>query len=211
MTARARIVRRLRAEDGITLVEQMIVMVISLVVLFAVLQTADTFTSSSAANSRLTDAEDRMRAELGNIVSVLREAPPVNAAAAVGDITPIAVARTHDLIFRDPETATGWIRYCTGPSADVAGDVALRRGRMTGTFTDPGASCPAGSSGGWTYGDVLRSGVREETALFTYSGCASTTSCAATAVDTVMTTIAIEHTAGRILRLTSAVTPRNIG
>ena len=85
MTRLARTARPLRREDGITLVEQLVVMVIALIVLFAVLETADTGTRSSAANSRLTDAEDRMRTQMGEFVRELREAPPINAAAAAGD------------------------------------------------------------------------------------------------------------------------------
>lgn len=211
MTRPRPLAARLRAQDGVSLVEQLIVMAVSLVVLFAVLDTAENFTSSSAANTRLTDAEDRMRTEMATLATDLRQAPPINASAAAGEITPIAIARPHDVIFRDPDVASGWIRYCTGPSTSVPGQRALRRGEMTGGFSDPGTDCPAGTSGGWTYGDVLPEGVREEESLFAYTGCASASSCAATNVETVMVTIAIEHVEGRTLRLTSAVTPRNLG
>ncbi len=213
MSPRGSLRRGLRDERGMTLVEQLITMTISIVVLFSVLQVADVFTAGSAASNKRTDAEDRMRGEMGVFVRTLREAPPVNAAAATGSITPIIAARAADIVFRSPREATGWLRYCTGPAPGSAtGNGALRVGTLSGTYVDPGTSCPDGVSGAWTYGTVA-TGLQETESLFAYDVCpnVATVACDPATVGTVTMRIAMEHGVGRVLRLTSAVTPRNLG
>jgi type II secretory pathway pseudopilin PulG len=212
VSARTPLRRGLHDERGMTLVEQLITMTISIVVLFSVLQVADAFSSGSAASNKRTDAEDRMRTEMGTFVRNLRQAPPVNAAAAAGSITPLIATRAGDIIFRSPREATGWIRYCTGPAAGSTTGTALRVGTLSGTYVDPGTSCPDGISGAWTYGTVA-TGLRETESLFAYDACpdVATVACAPATVGTITMRIAMEHGEGRILRLTSSVTPRNLG
>ena len=213
MRLRGPLGRGLRDERGMTLVEQLITMTISIVVLFSVLQVADVFTAGSAASNKRTEAEDRMRGEMGRFVRDLREAPPVNTGAAPGSITPIIAARAGDIVFRSPREATGWIRYCTGPAPGATtGNGALRVGTLSGTYVDPGTSCPDGVSGAWTYGTVA-TGLQEAPSLFAYDACpnVATVVCDPATVATVTMRIAMEHGVGRVLRLTSAVTPRNLG
>ena len=59
----------LQGEDGFTLIELLVVMVISMVVIFATLQTLDGFTSNTARQTRLVDAFlDRTRAEYDSLL-----------------------------------------------------------------------------------------------------------------------------------------------
>lgn len=205
--------RGLHDERGMSLVELLITMTISIVILFSVLQVADVFSAGSTASNKRTDAEDRMRTEMGTFVRNLRQAPPVNAAAAPGSITPLIAARSGDIVFRSPREATGWIRYCTGPApGSTTGSGALRVGTLSGTYVDPGTSCPDGVSGAWNYGTIA-TGLAETQSLFAYDACpdVATVACAPATVGAITMRIAMEHGEGRVLRLTSAVTPRNLG
>lgn len=211
----ARMLRaRASAQDGLTLIEVLVTSTLAVIVLFAVLSVTDVFTSGSAANTRLTDAQDRIRTDMGALVRDLRDAPPDNLSAAAGSITPIIRAAQDDVVFRSPRSSPEWLRYCVGPNATTgAPNDALRVGRLTGSYTSPGSTCPAGSSNGWTYGDMVRTKLNSSQPTITYScaGAASATACDFDDVRTVVLSIAIEHNTGRVLRLTSAVTPRNRG
>jgi len=61
-------------EDGFTLVELLVAMSLSLIVLFAVLQSLDTFTSEAAKQTRVTDANDQVRRTMERVVNDLRGA-----------------------------------------------------------------------------------------------------------------------------------------
>lgn len=57
-----------RQEDGFTLVELLVAMSISLIVLFATLQSLDLFSSNAASQTRVTDANDQARMTMDRIV-----------------------------------------------------------------------------------------------------------------------------------------------
>jgi len=61
-------------EDGFTLVELLVAMSLSLIVLFAVLQSLDGFTSEAAKQTRVTDANDQVRRTMERVVNDLRGA-----------------------------------------------------------------------------------------------------------------------------------------
>ena len=67
----------LRDERGFTLPELLVAMTLTLVVLFATLQTLDVFSSNVAEQTRITDANDQVRSTMARAVADLRGASAV--------------------------------------------------------------------------------------------------------------------------------------
>jgi prepilin-type N-terminal cleavage/methylation domain-containing protein len=122
---------RLRAEHGFTLVELLVAASISTIVLFATLKTLDTFVSTSARETRVTDANDQARQTMDRIVSDVRNGAGVLRAGP------------NDLVYSvKDQTGTRYQRYCLDSSKRL-------RGEQSTTTSDPGTSCPSTASG-WT-------------------------------------------------------------
>jgi prepilin-type N-terminal cleavage/methylation domain-containing protein len=127
---------RLRDERGFSLVELMMAMTISIVLLLATLQALDTFGSTSARESRVSDANDQARRTMDRIVHDIR-----NGAGVVR-------AGPNDLVYsvKDSLTVTRYARYCLDSSSGL-------RGEQSTTSPDPGTNCPSTASG-WS-GDKI--------------------------------------------------------
>jgi type II secretory pathway pseudopilin PulG len=132
----ARHMRRLRGEAGFTLVELIVAAALSTIVLFATLQTLDTFLSTSARETRVTDANDQVRQTMDKIVYDVRNGAGVLRAGP------------NDLVYSVPQTTGGtrYQRYCLDSSQRL-------RGEQSTTTSDPGAPCPS-TAGGWTSGRI---------------------------------------------------------
>lgn len=196
---------RLQREDGHTLVELLVVMALAPLVLGVVLLIGQLFTTGAIGVDKLTQIEDDSRTQMSRIVRLVRDAPQRAAATS-----PIAIARTHDFIFAGT-SSTGapiWVRICTGGSSNQTLRMATMA-RTTASPSDPGASCPAGVSGGWTYGTLVPDGLLNPNSLVSYT-CAGTGGCTTAKINRL--TLRLERRAHgtRSVVLTSAVTPRNL-
>ena len=69
-------------EDGFTLVEILVAVSLSMIVLFATLQSLDAFTSEAAKQTRVTDANDQVRSTMDRVVRDLRGASVITSATA---------------------------------------------------------------------------------------------------------------------------------
>jgi len=118
-----------RREAGFTLVELLVAMVISLVVIFAVLTTLDTFSRNAAQQTRVTDANDQVRAMMDRVVTDLRQAATIE------------VADRDDLVYTvvDSATQTRRERICLSPSKQLWRSSA--RGSPPAALP-PGSVCP---------------------------------------------------------------------
>lgn len=163
------------AEDGFTLIELLVAMTLSLIVLFATLQSLDLFTANAAQQSRATDANDRARATMDRVVDDLRGAGIIR------------VASPTEIVYSVAETTgTRTERLC------IAASSILYRSTST-VSTTPGTVC--GTVGaGWTQGAVATLPATTTTA-FTYDGASS--SAAPALVRTVGLTFNIDAGGGR--------------
>lgn len=196
-----------RDEGGFTLVELLVTMTLALVVLFAVLQGADIFRSTSEASTRRADTQEQLRRTLRTMVSELRQAPTPSGATSPLVSPSGAFMSSTDLVVN---TRQGWTRYCAGGT----GQTTLYVSR---TSTPPSGVC---GSGGAVV--VVRDLLRDAGRLFTYTaradflsnGCAAaaTAPCLppATEVRGLGIRLAIAPSAGSTpLVTTSAVSFRN--
>ncbi|MEJ7786282.1 MAG: prepilin-type N-terminal cleavage/methylation domain-containing protein [Solirubrobacteraceae bacterium] len=137
-------------EDGFTLVELLVAMTISLIVLFATLQSLDAFTSNAAHQTRVTDANDQVRSAMDRTVADLRGASAI--VKAIGS----------DLVYAVPATSTTTTikRLCV-----ASGELYGSSSTVTGTPTEPPAACETG-----TRLASLRAGANT---AFTYDGASS--------------------------------------
>ena len=78
-------------EEGFTLVELLVAMTLSLIVLFATLQSFDVFTSNASQQTRATDANDQVRRTMERVVNDLRGS------------SVILKAEAQDLVYRVPD------------------------------------------------------------------------------------------------------------
>jgi prepilin-type N-terminal cleavage/methylation domain-containing protein len=164
----------LHGEDGFTLAELLVVTVISGLLMFATLQTLDSFSSNASRQTRLMDANDQARMTMERVVKDLRQASTVTRASA------------NDIVYlvNESPTVARYTRVCV----DATG--GLWRAQST-TTTDPGAPCPTVAAG-WT-GAKLTSRASTNTGanpIFTYdSGTAS-------AVRSIGLTFTLDATSG---------------
>lgn len=197
---------RLRNDDGLSLVELLVAMTLSVVVLGSVLLTAELMTSTTAATNRLTEAEDDARTA-GNAL-----ARDVRLSGTFGATDPIATARPDDLVLRRTTpvvagyTGPSWTRYCVVPDS---GGWRLRRIAVDGpapTDACPDlASAPAANA---RYDTPVRSALARSE-VFTYT-CAAAPCASTSLIRTVGITLAIDHPgAAQPYVTSSAVTLRN--
>ncbi|MEA2219610.1 MAG: hypothetical protein QOJ35_2236 [Solirubrobacteraceae bacterium] len=136
--------RTLRDDAGFTMVEVVVAMGLSVIVLFAILTTLDTFSSHSARQTRVTDANSQVRAAMDRVVTDLRQAATVEVAGA------------NDLVYTvvDSATQVRRERICL----DGAG--VLWRSSVT-TATPPavpiaaGTACPTAGSGAFMISNLI--------------------------------------------------------
>jgi prepilin-type N-terminal cleavage/methylation domain-containing protein len=164
----------LRGEDGFTLVELLVTIVISMVVTFATLQTLDGFSSNAARQTRLMDADDQTRLVMDRLVRDLRHASAVTRAGA------------NDLVYAvsDSPTVTRYARICIDGSGDLWSSQST-------TSSSPGTSCPTVATG-WSGARLTTRTSANTTAkpLFTYD------SATPSAVGSIGLTISLDATSG---------------
>lgn len=165
---------RLRREDGMTLVEMLVSMTVTLLVLSAVLVIFEGFERGAKANERLTEAQDAARRGMATVVSSLRNAGAPTTSLA----QPVTVARSQpdDLVVLSTDwpgesrqgTGVHRLRFCLNPARDTL----WFEGRRAGASgpTDPGSACP-GNQAGWERREIV-TGVANTAAqpVFTYAG-----------------------------------------
>lgn len=157
------LIPRVRDERGFTLVELLVAMSVGLVILFATLTAFEAFNRGTESNSRLTDAEDRSRRDVSNIVRILRDA---GAPAPISGTGPRTFERVlaNDIIFRSTSwpgesavgiTGTHIERLCL----DTASHTVYFEGRRSGVTgpSDPGEPCPSTGVAGWTSSPLAQS------------------------------------------------------
>jgi len=143
-------------DAGFTLVEVLVAMTIAVIVLFAILQVLDSFSSNAARQTKITDANAQTRVAMDRIVRDLRQARTVEVAAA------------NDLVYTviDAASAVRRERVCV----DSAN--GLWRSRVT-TATAPatpiaaGTPCPTAGSGAFRITSLLSANTAGNP-LFTY-------------------------------------------
>lgn len=141
----------LEGEDGFTLVEMLAAMVVSMIVLFAILQSLDVFTQNTARQTRLTDANDQVRLAMDRTVSDLRGASVIITATATDlaySVAEAANVRTERLCL-----SSGYLYRSTSTSATVpaapaaACSTGTKLGPLKATnasaFTYDGVAAPA--------------------------------------------------------------------
>jgi len=132
--------RQLSAEDGVTLVEMLVVLMLSLIVMGATLTTFSQFEQTTGTNQRQNDAQDQVRVGIAGLARELRNL------ASPTDALPEAVVRADpdDLVFQSvSSSATRRVRYCLdAPTRRVWRQVQFA------PFGNPSASlCPDTSWG----------------------------------------------------------------
>ena len=141
----------LRDEAGFTLVELLVGMVLTVIVLFATLQSFDGFTSGAAHQTRLTDANDQVRRTMDRTVADLRGASVIVRASAsdlVYQVAEPAGVRTERIcvssgnLYASTGTTPTAPAAPTGTCSSLTRLVRLRSTASTG-FTYDGASSSA--------------------------------------------------------------------
>lgn len=155
---------RLRGEQGVTLVEMLVGMTLSLVILGATLLTFESFLRGSETNNRFTQAEDSARSRVDRMVGALRNAGGGAGSAVLraGDYD--MVVNTDHPGFGQPNGTPGTARYCLDATTG-----RLWFGWIAAPNTIPGSACP---SSGWINVRILDSGVQNQARgrpLFAYS------------------------------------------
>ncbi|MDX6681173.1 MAG: hypothetical protein QOG94_1212 [Solirubrobacteraceae bacterium] len=87
-------VPRLAGEDGFTLVELLVAMVLSILVVVGILNTLDGFSSNAARQTRATDANEQVRKAMDGIVGDLRQAKTIQYAGADDLVYTVAASAT---------------------------------------------------------------------------------------------------------------------
>jgi prepilin-type N-terminal cleavage/methylation domain-containing protein len=152
--------RSLAGEDGLTLVEVLVVLSLSLVVMGAAFTTFAQFEQTTATRQRQSDAQDQVRAGLAGLARELRNL------ASPTDALPEAVVRASgdDLVFQSvSSSATRRVRYCLDADAR-----RLWRQVQFAPFSDPAAgTCPDTAWG--SQRASVENVVNGERAVFTYN------------------------------------------
>ena len=182
---------RLRSQDGFSLIELLLVMVLFIVILSATLSTFEGFTSNTKDSQDRLQAAEQARNGLDTMARQLR-----NLADREDNQFVIARLSSNDVIFqtRDPEAV--WMRYCLDlssgadagriwqgsfkPATATATDVPLTAG-----MTDAG-SCPGS---GWTRKQIVAENVvnqidgRTTMPIFSFACAEQTAGCPAGPAD----------------------------
>lgn len=126
--------RLVEDERGVTLVELMVVIVLSGIVMGTTLTTFTQFERTTGVNERQNDAQDQVRVGLAGVARELRNL------ASPTDQLPEAVRRAdaQDLVFQSVSSnATRRVRYCMDSARG-----RLWRQVQFEPFSDPSTSCP---------------------------------------------------------------------
>jgi len=111
-------------EHGFSIAEALVGLTMSLLVMFGMLQTFDTFKRSSAQQERLTDAADEARRTVDRIIAEVRDA------------TTVEIATPTDVVYMTSRNGTATrARIC------LDGDGTLWQS-LSGVATSAGAACP---------------------------------------------------------------------
>jgi prepilin-type N-terminal cleavage/methylation domain-containing protein len=152
--------RTLLREDGVTLVEMLVVLVLSLVVMGATYSTFAQFEQTTATNQRQNDAQDQVRAGLAGLARELR-----NLASPIDEL-PEAIVRAAggDLVFQSvSSSALRRVRYCLD-----ADSRRLWRQVQFAPFSEPAAGvCPDTTWG--SQRASVENVVNGERAVFSYN------------------------------------------
>jgi prepilin-type N-terminal cleavage/methylation domain-containing protein len=144
---------RMSSESGFTLIELIVVMMLTTIILFGVFTMFDSFSSDSARQLRQTDANDQARRAIDDVVRDLRQSATISRADG------------NDLVYTVFDPASGYRteRFCLSPSNDVY------HARSVATPASPGNPCPSGGSI-WTVAKISTRGSTNSTAnpIFRY-------------------------------------------
>jgi prepilin-type N-terminal cleavage/methylation domain-containing protein len=149
--------RGLADEAGFTLVELLVAMTLSLIVLFALLQTFDAFSTSAARQTRVTDASDQVRRTMDSVVHDLRQAQTIEVAGPndlVYTVTDAAAHTVRGRICLDGATGRLWranVTTANPPAVPIAA----------------GTACPTAGSGAYPVA-TLRSTNSASNPIFRY-------------------------------------------
>ncbi|HYI80082.1 MAG TPA: hypothetical protein VEW67_04405 [Thermoleophilaceae bacterium] len=124
----------LAAEDGVTLVEMLVVLVLSVIVMGTTFTTFSQFEQTTGSSQRQNDAQDQVRVGLDGLARELRNL------ASPTDELPEAVVRAGaaDMVFQSvSSSATRRVRYCL-----QSGTRRLWRQVQFAPFSVPSSSCP---------------------------------------------------------------------
>ncbi len=134
----------LRDERGTTMVELMVVCMLSVVLMLATLLAFDTFGRNATRNEKLTNAQDSLRQRVDEMSAEIR-----NAQVTATGLDPLLRADPNDLIVRNIDSAgtATLIRYCLA----TATRTLWRQTAPDGTTAD--SACP-GTSIAWQRGKV---------------------------------------------------------
>jgi type II secretory pathway pseudopilin PulG len=151
-----------RREDGFTMVELLLVCVISLIVFGATLTAWLSVVNANGAADRQRDNVETARLAMDRATRQLRNL----ANPTVNSTTTIDRATDYDLIFQTSDPAKTWVRYCLQPSGD--GTSVLWEAESSKPVTDDmRASCPgatgAGPPEGWQTARKVVTGVTNQT------------------------------------------------
>lgn len=130
----AAVSRLVHEQRGVTLVELMVVIVLSGIVMGTTLTTFTQFERTTGVNQRQNEAQEQVRVGLAGVARELRNL------ASPTDQLPEAVvhADAQDLVFQSvSSTETRRVRYCTNQGAG-----RLWRQVQYEPFSDPSTSCP---------------------------------------------------------------------
>jgi type II secretory pathway pseudopilin PulG len=151
-----------RRDDGFTMVELLLVCVISLIVFGATLTAWLSVVRANDAADRQRDNVETARQAMDRATRQLRNLanPTVNAT------TTIDRATDYDLIFQTSDPAKTWVRYCVQPSGGDAGVLWEAESSATTVTDEMRDSCPgatgAGPPAGWERARMVVTGVRNQ-------------------------------------------------
>lgn len=137
---------RLQDEDGYSLPEVLIAMVLMLIVMGATLTTLDGFRTNQKLDERRTEAQQSLRHSVDQLERQLR-----NLATPAVDVKSINRAGSHDLVFQTADPQKRWVRYCTDPADPL---VASGRARLWYGVSNVASATPPADTAcpgtGWT-------------------------------------------------------------
>lgn len=187
---------RVRDDRGFTLIEMLVVMTMATTLLLVLLQGFDTFSRSASTATGATEAQNDARTAVSEMVSTMRQAridttatPAVTPVAAVPTTTDVTIAAWGGSNGDVP----GFVRYCTTGTGTT-----LQRGWVASSSATPPAGTCGASTGGWTFGRVLRGTLQAGQPVFTFQCGASacTSLAAATAATGIGIRLAVNTSSG---------------
>ena len=144
--------KRLRRDEGFTLLEVLMAMVLMLIVLGATLTSLNSYQRRAKLDSVRVASQESLRNAMDHLQRQL-----VNLATPSTTVKSIYAATDYDLIFQTADPQKRWVRYCVNPADPLiaTGKASLWYQVVSGTpgNTPPAAAtCPA--SAGWTVANV---------------------------------------------------------